>query len=476
MTPSTRHIMDRIWQIVTAVSIRTKILGMALGLVLLLGAGIIVQVRNSLLLTFQEQLQDKSVTVTRDLAARATDPILLNDLVSLQRLLSDTIENNPDARYAFVVGKDGQVLAHTFGAGFPVGLLDANTTTADEHHNTVVLEEDDGLIWDTAVPIFNGRAGVARLGISDRRLQRSMQSILTQIALAVVLVLALGILVATSLTWVLTRPILALVRATESVAKGDFSPRVQRWADDEIGDLADAFNRMTEELSRTDEIRREREQLRRQLLERVIATQEDERKRIARELHDSTSQNLTSLMVGIKSLSANCGNAEMKAEAENLRSVASQTLDDIHNISLRLRPSVLDDIGLSAALEKLKEEWQAQYKIPLDLMIRCGTERMPAEVETAIYRIIQEALTNITRHAGASTVSVLVEHRKNHLLAVIEDNGQGFDANGKMGNGRLGLVGMRERAELLDGKLTIESSPKSGTSIYVDIPLKVTTS
>ena len=166
----------------------------------------------------------------------------------------------------------------------------------------------------------------------------------------------------------------------------------------------------------------------------------------------------------------------MKAEAENLRSVASQTLDDIHNISIRLRPSVLDDIGLSAALEKLKEEWQAQYQIPLDLMIRCGTERMPAEIETAIYRIIQEALTNITRHAGASTVSVLVERRREHLLAVIEDNGRGFDANGKMGNRHLGLVGMRERAELLDGKLTIESSIETGTSVYVDIPLKATVS
>ncbi len=472
MRLSIHRILGHIWQVITAVSVRAKILGMALGLVLVLGAGVIVQVQNSLAFTLQEQLQDKSVIVARDLAANSADTILLNDLVSLQRLLTETIENNPDVRYAFIVGEDGQVLAHTFGPGFPIDLLNANAITTLENHKTVILDVDDGLIWDTAVPIFNGRAGTARLGISDQRLQQSMQSILAQIALTVALVLALSILIATSLTWVLTRPILELVQATELVAEGDFSPRVPRWADDEIGELADAFNHMAEELSRTDEIRRERELLRRQLLERVISTQEDERKRIARELHDSTSQNLTFLMVGIKSLSVNCVSPEMKAEAETLRSVASQTLDEIHNISMRLRPHVLDDIGLSAALEKLANEWQVHYGIPLDLMIRCGVSRMPTEIETAVYRIIQEALTNISRHAGASTVSVLIERRQNRILVVIEDNGKGFDLNGKMGNGHLGLVGMRERAELLDGKLTIESSSDTGTSIYVDIPLE----
>jgi signal transduction histidine kinase len=139
---------------------------------------------------------------------------------------------------------------------------------------------------------------------------------------------------------------------------------------------------------------------------------------------------------------------------------------------MRLRPRVLDDIGLSAALEKLVSEWQTCYKIPVDLLLQCGPQRMPAEIETAIYRIVQEALTNIVRHASARSVSVLVEERNGHLLAVVEDDGRGFDPDGKTGDRHLGLVGMRERAELLDGKLTVESSPESGTSIYVEIPLK----
>jgi signal transduction histidine kinase len=467
-----RQLSIRIWNIVSAVSVRTKILGMALGLVLILGIGITIRVRASLGDILQEQLDDKSITATRDLAARATDFILLNDYVSLQKLLLETRANNPDVRYAFVVDAQGQVLAHTFGTGFPIGLLDANSAAPGDHHHTVVLEVEDGLVWDTAVPIFDGRAGIARLGLSDARLRQSLQVVTGQIVLTIALVLALGVLVATSLTWVLTRPILGLVKAAHAVSKGDFSVRVQRWAEDEIGELADEFNAMTVELARTDEIRREREQLRRQLLERVISTQEDERKRIARELHDSTSQNLTSLMVGIKTMSANCKDPALLPEAEKLRNVAAQTLDEIHNISMRLRPRLLDDIGLSAALEKLVSEWQTRYKIPVDLLLQCGSERMPTEIETAIYRIVQESLTNIARHAEARSVSVLVEIRNGNLLAVIEDDGRGFDPAGKTWEGHLGLVGMRERAELLDGKLTIESSLKSGTSIYVEIPLK----
>jgi signal transduction histidine kinase len=472
LPPFIRQLLSQTWNIISAVSVRAKILGMALGLVLLLGAGITVQVRASLASIMQEQLDDKSITTTRDLAARATDPILLNDLVNLQKLLLETQGNNPDVRYAFIIDADGHVLAHTFGLGFPIGLLDANTVSATDHHHTVVLQTEDGLVWDTAVPIFDGRTGTARVGLSDARLRQSIQAVTNQILLTIVLVVGFGVLVATSLTWVLTRPILALVSVTHAVSKGDFSVRVQRWAEDEIGELAEAFNAMTAELARTDELRRDREELRRQLLERVIATQEDERKRIARELHDSTSQNLTSLMVGIKTMSSGCQDPAMLSEAEKLRTVAAQTLDEIHNISMRLRPRLLDDIGLSAALEKLVNEWQARYKTPVDLLLQCGPQRMPAEIETAIYRIVQEALTNIARHASAQSVSVLVEKRNGSLLAVIEDDGRGFDLAFSPGDRHLGLVGMRERAELLDGKLTIESSPESGTSVYVEIPLK----
>ncbi len=461
---------QRFWAIVGAVSIRTKILGIVLGSVILLGAGVTIQARYALTATMTMQLEEQSVSATRDLAARSADPILLNDLLSLHDLLDETIANNPNVRYAFIVDPQGQVIAQTFQGGFPPDLLTMNAVQANEHHHTVLIQTNEGYVWDTAVPILDGKVGTARLGLSDASMQAALSTLTAQLLITILLVSAIGILVAVLLTWVLTRPILALVNATQTVAKGDFTPRVKRWANDEIGDLADAFNKMTEELAHTDELRRERETLRRQLLEKVIITQEDERRRIARELHDSTSQNLTSLILGLRLMEAKCEQCVAQAKVTDLRQVASRTLDEVHEISTRLRPRVLDDLGLAAALERLAHEWQARYKIPVDLAIRLD-ERLPDEVETAIYRIIQEALTNIARHAQSRSASIFIERRENMVRAIVEDDGIGFDINTKRGEHHLGLLGMRERAELLNGTLTIESTPEHGASIFIEIPL-----
>jgi len=465
-----KKIVQRIWAVAGAVSVRSKILGIVLGFIVLLGAGVIIQSRYALTATMTAQLEEQSVSVSRDVAARATDPILLNDLLGLHDLLDETLANNPNVRYAFIVDPQGQVIAQTFEGGFPLDLLTLNSVNPTEHHHTVLIQTDEGLVWDTAVPILDGKIGTARIGLSDVSMRAALSTLTAQLLLTIILVSATGVLVAVFLTWILTRPILALVTATEAVAKGDFTPRALRWADDEIGDLADAFNAMTEKLARTDELRREREVLRRQLLEKVITTQEDERRRIARELHDSTSQNLTSLIVGLRMMEVQCSQCASPTKASDLRQVASHTLDEVHDLSMRLRPRVLDDLGLAAALERLVSEWQARHKIPVDVAIQLN-ERLPGDVETAIYRIVQETLTNIARHAQAHSASIMVERHGDIVRAIVEDDGVGFDVNTSQGERHLGLLGMRERAELLNGTLTVEAAPKHGTSIYIEIPL-----
>ncbi|MBI3163297.1 MAG: HAMP domain-containing protein [Chloroflexi bacterium] len=467
-----QKIIRRIWAVAGAVSVRSKILGIVLGFIALLGAGVIIQSRYALTATMTAQLEEQSVSVSRDVAARATDPILLNDLLGLHDLLDETLANNPNVRYAFIVDPQGQVIAQTFEGGFPLDLLTLNSVKQNKHHHTALIQTDEGLVWDTAVPILDGKIGTARIGLSDASMRAALSTLTAQLLLTIILVSATGVLVAVFLTWILTRPILALVSATRSVAKGDFTPRVPRWADDEIGDLADAFNAMTEELARTDELRREREVLRRQLLEKVISTQEDERRRIARELHDSTSQNLTSLIVGLRIMETNCAQCAAQSKATDMRQVASKTLDEVHDLSMRLRPRVLDDLGLAAALERLVSEWQARYKIPVDVAIQLN-ERLHGDVETAIYRIVQETLTNIARHAQAHSASILVERRGEVVRAIVEDDGVGFDANTNHGERHLGLLGMRERAELLNGTLTIESAHERGTSIFIEIPIQI---
>ncbi len=465
------RLFEHFWRIAGAVSVRTKIMGIVLGFVLLLGLGITLQVRSAITATMTVQLQEQSVSVARDLAARATDLILLNDLYALHRLLQETQANNANVRYAFVMNDQNQVLAHTFGETFPLDLLSLNATSTPAHHQTILLHTNEGLVWDTVVPVLDGRIGTARVGLSDAGVRQAVRDVTGQLILTTFLVSMVGVTAATFLTWILTRPILGLVTATRALAGGDFSVQVRRWADDEIGDLAEAFNQMTVELSRTDELRRERESLRRQLLEKVITTQEEERKRIARELHDSTSQTLTSLIVGLRVMENSCPDGQVKTQAQELREVAAQTLDEVHNLSIQLRPRLLDDLGLAAALERLASDWQARHKIPVDLLVHLGSERLPGDVEITLYRIVQETLTNIARHAKANSASVLVEQRGSVVVAVVEDDGVGFDMDGASSERHLGLLGIRERAELLGGRLTIESVSGKGTSLFVEIPL-----
>ncbi|MFN3372612.1 MAG: ATP-binding protein [Chloroflexus sp.] len=461
-----------IWQVIGAVNIRAKILGIVLGLVVLMGVAATIEVRLLLEQTLTNQAYEHSVAVARDMAARATDLTLMRDYYGLFRLLRDTQANNPDLRYAFVIDSEGTIIAHTFGTGFPVGLRDANTVTANEHHRSVLLTTDEGDIWDIAVPIFDGRAGIARVGLSLATREQTVAAVTGQLLITTIMAAAVGITAAALLTWILTRPILQLVELTKAVASGDFSRRAQRWANDEIGKLTDAFNAMSEALAQAERERAEREQMRAQYVTQIITAQEEERKRIARELHDSTSQALTSLLIGLRSLADRHRSPELSRQIDDLRGIVGQVLHDLHALARQLRPSVLDDLGLAAAIQRYVADCRARSGLTIDLAIpNHNDERLDPALETALYRIVQEALTNVIRHAHATTASVVIERRNGCLRAIIEDNGCGFDPASLSGDGHLGLNGIRERAALLNGQLIIESEPGSGTTLYVEFPL-----
>jgi signal transduction histidine kinase len=225
------------------------------------------------------------------------------------------------------------------------------------------------------------------------------------------------------------------------------------------------------------------EELRRHLLERLIAVQEDERKRIALELHDQTGQLLTSLIMALGAVGEAESLSQVRTYLPDLREIVAQVLREIHDLALELRPSVLDDLGLLPALRNLHKGFEDRFHVPVDLQVLgLDGERLPAKVETALYRIVQEALTNVARHAAAEHVSVLLERRRASVKLIVEDDGRGFDVAGagsaplrfaqaQDSPERLGLYGMRERASLLGGTLTIESSPGTGTAIFVEVPL-----
>jgi two-component system, NarL family, sensor histidine kinase DevS len=212
------------------------------------------------------------------------------------------------------------------------------------------------------------------------------------------------------------------------------------------------------------------ERVARDTVRRVVEAQELERRRLARELHDETGQALTSILVGLKSVRSarNATDAE-QAESE-LRKLVVQALQDVRSLAVELRPSVLDDFGLVPALQRLLATFEERSGIRAAVESSFTDERLPPEIETVLYRMVQEALTNVVKHAGATRVSVVLSKRDDRVTAVVEDDGRGFAPEAARENA-LGLVGMRERLALLDGTLTVESAPGAGTALVAHVPL-----
>jgi len=213
------------------------------------------------------------------------------------------------------------------------------------------------------------------------------------------------------------------------------------------------------------------ERIARDSLRRVVEGQELERRRLARELHDETGQALTSILLGLKALEERSKDPASRAATEELRELVVSTLRDVRRLAVELRPSALDDFGLVAALERLAESFAEQTGISVDFQTALAGERLPEEVETALYRIVQESLTNVVKHAQARRVSILLARKVGAVKAVVEDDGQGFDPAEQTDEG-YGLMGMRERLALLGGRLEVESGHDGGTTIAAEVPVQ----
>lgn len=247
---------------------------------------------------------------------------------------------------------------------------------------------------------------------------------------------------------------------------------------DELDDVTKALNDMSAKLLRAyEEVREnmaqkvEAEAERHRLLERLVNTQEEERRNIARELHDQMGQDLTGLSLGLKSLEQSVQGEAARGTLEWLQSLTSQIGQVVHRAAWELRPTALDDVGLARALETYLADWGQRFGIRVDFHTTLAeSERFPSNIETTAFRIVQEALTNVLKHAEASTVSLVIEFRDDWLQIIVEDNGRGFDAEAPQAQGRLGLAGMRERLALVDGTLTLDSVTGGGTTLYLRIP------
>lgn len=594
-------------------SIKVKVMGIVLGLALVLSAPVIYQAKVSMEAQARDQLQRQAVSLAHFIASRGTDMVLINNLYGVRELLTDTMAHNPDLRYIVIYSPDGRVIDSTFGRDFPVALL--NVRPSGDHQHPTTLDGGEERIYDIAVPMFDGRAGTARVGVTDSRLMAATRSTVRTMLLETAATTAGALLVAYLLTVALTRPLEDLVAATRAVGAGDLSRRPRVFGSDETGQLSASFNTMLDHLqaSRAELLQRNRdltilnrvartvsrpvnenellsevtadvqealtvervcifrvdreraewvcaheraqapclasmetlraaadaqesrlvskgavvplvaegrtvgvmclhgsgtalvsamdsglltalgrqlgialenirlweelqakEVIRADLVNQLISAQEAERKRIALELHDHTGQLMTSMMVGLKLLEGSQTPEQAQERIDDLRTIASTVLEEVHSLALELRPPVLDDLGLLHALYRYTRDFSRKHGIRVDLEADGFTDRqLPAYVGTTLYRVTQEALTNVARHSGAQQVSVTLSWHRSKVTGIIHDDGRGFDIKEVQGRQRerLGLFSMQERAKMAGGRLELRSAPGSGTTVLIQVPV-----
>jgi signal transduction histidine kinase len=227
------------------------------------------------------------------------------------------------------------------------------------------------------------------------------------------------------------------------------------------------YRALAEDLARVDKERNA-------LLDRVVLAQENERKRIALELHDSLAQYLTALRLKLDTLGRS-GAPRLEVLSE-LRALIDELGSTVNRMAWELRPVALDELGLHSAVDHYIEEWAELAHLNADVTIDLGGRALPQAVETTLFRVLQEATTNVLRHAEASRVGVILDARGDAVRLIVEDNGKGFPAEegraAPASTRHFGLLGMRERLALVHGTLDVESSPGSGTTLFINIPLE----
>jgi len=221
--------------------------------------------------------------------------------------------------------------------------------------------------------------------------------------------------------------------------------------------------------------RKQSEEERGRLVKELVSSQEVERRRIARDLHDHLGQQLTALRLQLETLKKECGESKLCELIEQAQTIAERLDSEVDFLAWELRPAVLDDLGLNAALANFVKEWSTHFNIAAEFhSTGLDKKRLSPETEANIYRIGQEALNNVYKHAQATDASVLLERRDHHAVLIIEDNGVGFDPQEKnilkRDDRGMGLISMKERASILGGSLEIESTPGKGTTVYARIP------
>ncbi len=415
------------------------------------------------------KLERRGVAIARDLAAAASDALAIGDEFGLSQLLARTRSHNVDTRYIVLIDGQGRIRASTFGSQIPAGLVAANRVPAGQPWSVRRLSTEEGLIRDVAVPVHAPSATV-RVGMSDESLEIALSGYSRTLSLTLIAIMVAGLFVSYGLAGVLVRPLNQLIAAVRSVERGNLTETIPSPGRDEVGQLAAEFNNMTRSLA-------EKEALRQALLEKVITSQEEERRRVARDLHDDLAQVLTYVLLKLEALDTRLVgiDAESRAALGQARQALGVSLAETRRLITDLRPTVLDDLGLVAALRSYAESHLRPIGCRIEFDAAGVPDGLPPFVETAVFRIVQEAINNIVRHAGASSARIALRTSNGSLIGEVADDGCGYLSAPQLGKeselSGLGVQGMRERASLLGGALRIREPRQGGTQVTFDVPL-----
>lgn len=430
----------------------------------------------------ENQLKLRGFEVGNYLAVLSTNDILQeNDYAILDRI-NKTIEKNKDVRYILISNFTGDIIAHTFTNGLPEGLPQSVAVDNIEQYTVNKFDSNEGLIYEIVVPIENGDVGYVRVGMSSEGMQQILNYTITNFSLMSIIICSIAVILASWQTSIIIRPIRELSEAAEEIKNSNYSVQTICESEDEIGNLSQTFNEMAVTLKQKEdenngllEALHIKELNRTVLISKLFTAQEDERKRISRELHDGAGQSITSLLAYLKILSSEVQGARQHSLINSARDVIVSVLGELRQMAVDLRPPALDDLGIVAAMEKYLHGLTMHNDIKFSFNTSDQHIEVPNSIALALYRILQEAITNIIRHANATEVQVSLLGENGQVKLIISDNGCGFSdtslENARKQN-RLGLYGMQERVELLNGNFDIQSIVGIGTKIVIIIPTK----
>lgn len=439
---------------------------------------------DSLTNMMQEDLINQGNNIAMHISETSSDYILFDDNYAVHQLITEAQQLNDDVRYILVLDSNHAVYEHTFPEFLPKGILEADPYHKDAEFNHQPLTSDEGTIHDIFVPIEDGEVGYVRVGMSEEETNNYIFSKMTELLIATLIIALLSTAVAYVLARRITSPIKRLVHVASGISAGDVSLRMKNIPNDEVGELANTFNDMTDSLISSNQKidallteLREKEQIRSQLISKLLSAQEDERKRISRELHDETSQALTSLMVTMRVLGNEAKDEEQQKLLYTSRDVAADTLHQIRDLAVHLRPPILDNMGLVSAINThIKGVREKQNIAILFDSPDIPVSELDDRIAVAIYRLVQESLNNVVKHANATEVEIKLRVKDNQIKLTINDNGQGIQDEGftkAQTENRIGILGMKERVEVQGGSFSIHKNSIGGTEIIASLPFRV---